>query len=261
MDISFPSSWEIISHTECTLKACIVVSGTPNQDKLDNYNLVVILFVLNVLNRGEIEMEDGPVSNMIYRVVLLGVQEIIGENGLKTVLNFSGLKQYINNFPPNNHDIDSCMASEIGRLEEGVVDIFGENGAYAVLYQVGRMQAKWGLEENPDVVNAAKEAIKDLSEREKVKTVLSMTAATIAADINFDVWVDEEGDDFLYKHTDVSHCFNKKSNKPQCHSYDGFLFEITAWATDNTDWVAKEESCIAMGKPNCTFRIKKVRET
>lgn len=206
-------------------------------------------------------MEDRPVSNMVFRVILLGIQEILGENGLKTVLNFAGLKKYINNFPPNNHDIDSCMASEIGRLEQGVGDIFGGNGAYAVLFQVGRMQAKWGLEENPDIVNALKETIKDLSEREKVKTVLSITAETVSAGIGADIWVEEDKDDFLYKTKDISHSFNKKNDKPLCHTSDGFLFEVTAWATENNDWVAKEESCIAMGKSYCTFRIRKVKET
>jgi predicted hydrocarbon binding protein len=206
-------------------------------------------------------MEDKSVSNMTYRVVLLGIQEIVGKNGLKSVLNYTGLKQYIDNFPPNNHDKEKCMASEIARLDQGVVEVFGANGAYAVLFQVGKMQAKWGLEENPDIVEAAKKAIEDLPEREKVKTALEMTAATVSAEVGVNIWIEQEGEDFLYKSKEVSHCFDRISETPLCNVSDGFLVGILAWATGSNNWVAREESCMSMGETNCTFRVKKVSET
>ncbi len=37
-------------------------------------------------------MEDRFISNMTFRVVLLGIREIIGKNGLKTVLNCTEFK-------------------------------------------------------------------------------------------------------------------------------------------------------------------------
>lgn len=202
-------------------------------------------------------MEDVFISNMTFRVVLLGIQEIIGENGLSSLLNYTGLKHYIDNFPPNNHEKNRCKSSEITRLDQGIADIFGEKGANAILFQVGKKQAKWGLEENTDVVDATKKVLKDLDENNRVKTALEIMAATVAAELNSDIWVEEHSEYFLYKTNQTTHCFNRKSSIPVCYVSDGFITGILEWATDTTYWASKEEKCMAMGEPHCTFRIKK----
>ncbi len=38
-------------------------------------------------------MEDRLIANKAFRVILLGIKEVTGDNGLKTLLNFSGLKK------------------------------------------------------------------------------------------------------------------------------------------------------------------------
>ncbi len=202
-------------------------------------------------------MEDRFISNMTFRVVLLGIREIIGENGLNTVLNYAKLAKYRDNLPPNDHEKNRCLASEVAVADRGVADIFGDNGAAAILFQVGKMQAKWGLEENPDTVAAARQIFSGMSEFDTAKTALELAAGVVAAETDSKAWAQADGQDLLYHIDENTHSFGLTSKTPVCHVTSGFVTGILAWATGKEGWVAREEACMAMGAPHCIHRVKK----
>ncbi len=205
-------------------------------------------------------MEDRFISNMTFRVVLLGVQEIIGKNGLRTVLNHTNLKKYLDNLPPNDHEKNLCLASEVAAMDKGVADIFGKNGGAAILFQVGKMQAKWGLEENPDTATAARGLFAGKDEFETAKTALDLAAGVVAAETESKVWAEADGADILYHMDEDTHSFGIKSDRPVCYVTSGFVTGIVQWATGKNDWIGREEECTAQGAPRCTHRVKKGRE-
>jgi len=147
----------------------------------------------------------------------------------------------------------------VAKLSEGIEAIFGKNGARAILLQVGRMQAKWGVEENPDIAKAALEAMSGMSEHDRAKTILTYTAHTVGQQLDAETWIEEEGDDFLYKDRAATHCFNRRADVPVCHTAAGFLAGLVVWAVGNTGWKVEETGCMAMGQPLCTYRV--YRET
>lgn len=202
-------------------------------------------------------MEDRPIENKAYRVILLGVIEIVGENGLKSVLNYSGLTKYINNLPPNDNEKTGPRISEVAKLSEGIEEIYGIKGARAILFRVGRMQARWGVDENPDIAQAALTAMSGMSENDRAKIVLNYTADTISKQLNTETWIEQEGDVFFYKDKAATHCFNRKSDVPVCHTTAGFVAGLVAWAVANSEWKVEETGCMAMGEPLCTYQIAK----
>lgn len=204
-------------------------------------------------------MEDRFISNMTFRVVLLGIREIIGENGLKTVLNRAGLKKFNEVLPPNNQEKNFCKASEVTLVDKNVADIFGNNGASAILFQVGRMQAKWGLDENPDTAKVAKEAFKGLNKFDVAKTAVKMTAAVLTVESGCKAWGEVDGEDILYNIDEATHCFDITSKTPVCFITSGFITGIMSWATGNDMWLAREENCMAMGAPHCTHRLRRLK--
>ena len=204
-------------------------------------------------------MEDRFISNMTFRVVLLGIREIIGENGLKTVLNYNGMKKYVDNLPPNDHEKNTCRASEVAAVDRGVAEIFGNNGGAAILFLVGKMQAKWGLEENPDTVAAARSLLAGKDEFETAKTALELAAGVVSAETEGKIWVETDGADFLYHYQGDTHAFDLRSASAVCHVTSGFVTGIVQWATGKADWIAKEEKCTAQGAPHCTHRVKKAQ--
>jgi len=202
-------------------------------------------------------MEDRIIENKAFRVILMGVSEIVGENGLKSVLNFSGLAKYIDNLPPNDNEKTGCHISEVTRMDVAIEEIFGNRGARAILFRVGRVQAKRGLEENPDIAQAAQKAMSEMSESDRAKVILNYTADTLSKQLNTEVWIEQKGDDFLYNDKAATHCFNRKSEAPVCYTGAGFLAGLVDWAVGNSEWKVEETQCGAMGKPFCIYRIFK----
>jgi predicted hydrocarbon binding protein len=202
-------------------------------------------------------VEDRLIENKAFRVILLGIEEIVGENGLKSVLNYSGLTKYIDSIPPNDTEKGGPRISEVTKLDLAVEEVFGRQGARAILFQVGRMIARWGLDANPDVAQAAQSAFSTMSEHDRAKTILTYAANTVSTQLNTETWVEEDGHDFLYKDKAATYCFDRKSDAPVCHPVDGFLAGLVAWAVGNNEWRAKETTCMAMGEPLCTYRISR----
>ena len=46
--------------------------------------------------------EDATIINSLVRQALISAQEVMGDNGLNTVLRTCGLERFVGNFPPNN---------------------------------------------------------------------------------------------------------------------------------------------------------------
>jgi len=202
-------------------------------------------------------MEDRLISNMTFRVILLGVNEIVGQNGLDVVLNFTGLMKYRNAIPPNNDLVENCWISEATGLDKGIEEIFGDNGAAAILMQVGKKQAAWGLEENKAVSDQLRESMEGKGDLERIKMILTITAGIISAQMNTEVWI-EEGDDVVYYcDKSATHCFNRIRSQPICFVSVGFLAGLVEWATGNNSWNVKETQCMALGKEYCAYRISK----
>lgn len=202
-------------------------------------------------------MEDRLVSNMTFRVMLLGINEIVGQNGLDVVLNFTGLTKYRKTIPPNNELVESCWISEATGLDKGIEEIFGDNGAAAILVQVGKKQAAWGLEENKPVADQLKESMKGKDELEQIKMILTITAGIISTQMNTEVWIKEEDDAVYYCDKSATHCFNRVSSQPVCFVTVGFLAGLAEWATGSSSWRVEEIHCIALGDEYCSYRISK----
>ena len=202
-------------------------------------------------------MEDRLVSNMTFRVMLLGINEMVGQNGLDVVLNFTGLTKYRDAIPPNNDLVENCWISEATGLDRGVEEIFGGNGAAAILVQVGKKQAVCGLEENKEVSEQVRESMEGKDDFERVKMILNITAGIISAQMNTEVWIEEKGEEVFYCDRGGTHCFDRTSTQPVCFATVGFLLGLVEWATGNNDWKVKETRCIALGHEYCVYRISR----
>jgi predicted hydrocarbon binding protein len=200
-------------------------------------------------------MEDRPIENKAYRVILEGVSEIIGQNGLKSVLNFAGLAKYIDNLPPKDTQKGGPLISEVAKLDTAIEEVFGKQGARAILFQVGRMQAKWGLEENPDIEKGAREGMAGMSEVERARIILNYMANAISKQLNTESRIEEDGEVFLYNSKAAAHCFGRESTYPVCYTTAGFVDGLVSWAVGGNTWKVEETACMAMGHPFCTFRV------
>ena len=74
--------------------------------------------------------EERPMPNAALRVLLEAIEDVMGENGTKAVLNAGGLGKYIDNYPAKNLDMDATF-SQYGAAQQAVEDFYGPRGARA----------------------------------------------------------------------------------------------------------------------------------
>jgi predicted hydrocarbon binding protein len=189
---------------------------------------------------------------MMY-VTLLAVRDIIGENGLNSLLNYSGLTKYRDNFPRNDEKFE-VPGNEFIKIVGSIIDIFGEKGARPILYNAGRRGFQVMMEKNPTLVGFVGLGLKLLSKRKRLEKIFSVGAESMNKNFgeNQRFYVSDEG--FVCELFDCYWCKGLKSNGPICFGEVGLDAEVAKWATGDEHEV-REVLCRARGDDVCKIVI------
>jgi predicted hydrocarbon binding protein len=199
--------------------------------------------------------EDRPMPNAALRVLLDAIQEVMGENGTKAVLNAGGLSRYIDNYPPKTLDKNASFA-EYGSVQQAVEDFYGPRGARAMLLRIGRATFQFGLKDQPAILGLAGVALKALPEKTRMKFILERMAKAAEERIGQTSHVVEEDVAFYYIQDECPCRWRPDHDKPCCYVSVGALMEAMAWTTGKV-YKVEEVACISNGASNCVYRIPK----
>lgn len=199
--------------------------------------------------------EERPMPNAALRVLLEAIEDVMGENGTKAVLNAGGLSRYIDNYPPKNLDLDAKF-SEYGAAQQAVEDFYGPRGARAMLLRIGRATFQFGLRDQPAILGLAGVALKALPEKTRMKLILERMAKAAEERVNQPTHLREEEDAFYFIVDECPCRWRPPHDKPCCYVTVGVLMEAMAWITGKLHKV-EEVACISNGATNCVYRIAK----
>jgi len=196
------------------------------------------------------------VPNSLLYVVLTTLEDMMGKNGLISILNISGMSKFRDSYPPNNENQES-MASDISRLISGVIDLIGKDGAKALLRKAGQQGFSLALEESPELMGILGLELKKMAtDRERIAAVLG--ALTFETNRIF-----EEGHQSI---VEVEDGFEVHVNNCEwCLTLEGFVYPIcfaevgleeamVQWATGKR-YPVEEIACHAAGAEKCIFHI------
>ena len=198
-------------------------------------------------------VEERTMPNVMLRNLLEAIAEVLGENGLKAVLNAAGLQRFINHYPPNDLNLGVTFA-DYGTVEQAVEDVVGPKGAKMMLTRIGRATFRYALEEQPAVLGMASMALKALPMGTRMKVVLANLARAATKDVNQPTDIEEHDDHFLFVVDECPCRWRGKKDRPVCFVTVGVLHGALRWATGKT-FKIEEVSCIAMGEDACRYRI------
>jgi bacteriochlorophyll 4-vinyl reductase len=200
-------------------------------------------------------VEERRMPNVMLRNLLAAVAEILGENGLKAVLNAAGLQRFIDNPPPNDMELGVTHA-DYGATQQAVEDVVGPRGAKVILTRIGRATFRYALQEQPAVLGLAGLALKALPMGARMKLVLASLARAATRDVNQPTDIEEHDDHFLFVVDECPCRWRGKKDKPVCFVTVGILNGALRWATGK-NFKVQEVNCIAMGDDACRYRIDK----
>ena len=210
----------------------------------------------SMVQAGPVVEEARKVSNAALRTLFLAIEQVMGSNGIKAVLNFKGLKRFINNYPPNNlHKQVSYV--DYGEAEQAVEDFYGQRGARVFMLRIGRATFRFALEEQPAILGVAGLALKLLPTDTRMKFILSRIAHGAGETLDMPCHVEDTPDYFVYVVKDCPCRFRKRELKtPCCYVTVGALMEAMRWAT-GVEHNVTEFNCINIGNDACRYRVEK----
>jgi hypothetical protein len=196
---------------------------------------------------------DSVIVNALVRQALVSAEEVMGSNGLHTVLRTSGLERYVNNLPPN--DMTSAIkTSDYARLNQAIEDFYGRAGK-GMLRRIGKASFQYGMREQAGLMGIAGAALKLLPEKQRIKLILGgVVNALKKSNPEVDAWVEETGDSIAYVERTCAICWGRQSESPVCHLYVGSIGEAVQFAT-GVEHDITETHCLAKGDEYCRFEI------
>jgi predicted hydrocarbon binding protein len=194
--------------------------------------------------------------NLIVKIYLEAIEDVMGVNGLKALLNMAGMQQLIDNFPPGNLAKEFDF-SDFANLNEAMEMMYGPRGGRALALRAGRKAFDQGLKNFGAMVGVADRAFRLLPLRYRMKVGLGAMAKAFSTTSDQICYVEEQDDHFLYVIERCPVCWERHADSPICHAALGIIQEGVNWGTGGMRFKIAEVSCIAKGDLSCSFTIGK----
>lgn len=202
------------------------------------------------------ELEPRFYPNLIARLYLMSLEDVMGRNGVNALLNLSGARHMVNSYPSNNLKREFPFG-DLTAISKATETMYGPRGARGMELRAGRYAFNLGLKEFGPLLGMADLALKLMPMTMKMKIVLNATAQTFDRFSDQPTRVEERKGQFLYIIDRCPVCWGRKSDRPCCHLAQGILEEALTWVTGGHSFHMEEIECRAMGANACIFAIDK----
>lgn len=194
--------------------------------------------------------------NRMGRIVLTAMEDIMGGHAVNAVLNYAGLDERVDNYPPNNLELGFTFG-ELAAIQAAGSDLFGERGGRAVALRTGRETFKYALKEFMPILGIADLAFRPLHLGIKIKIGLEIFAETFNKFTDQVVRLAEEPDRHLWIIERCPVCWQRRCDRPCCHLAVGLLQESLNWVSNGREFAVHEIECVACGDDACVIAILK----
>jgi predicted hydrocarbon binding protein len=194
-------------------------------------------------------------ANKMGRIALRSLEEVMGKNGLRTILNLAGLSRYGDSYPPDNlqREIDFAEISAIGQALE---TMYGPRGGRGLALKAGRAAFTDTLRQFGAVVGVADLTSSVLPLQAKLRIGLTAFAQISSQLTDQRTAVEERGGDFVWTIYKCPYCWGRRGElQPVCYTAAGLLEESLRWLSGVREFRVQETACIAMGDEVCAFLI------
>lgn len=197
-------------------------------------------------------------ANKFALIMLDALEDVLGKNGLKAMLNLAHLPELIDNFPPDNLNKEFDF-SDVSAINQALEEIYGPRGGRGLALRAGRATFADSLKNFGALAGASDLAFKVLPLKTKMRIgVPSM--AKIFSQVSDQQSTSKEGDDtFVYTIHRCPVCWGRHDmDKPVCFIAVGLLQEGMKWLSGGKEFRVNESKCVSMGDEVCEFIIEKI---
>lgn len=194
--------------------------------------------------------------NLIGRLYLISLEDVMGRNGVSALLNLAGLKHLVNNYPTANLKREFPF-SDMSSISKATHTMYGPRGARGMELRAGRYAFNLGLKEFGPLLGMADLALKLMPMTMKLKIALNATAQTFDRFSDQPTKVEERKGEFRYIIDKCPICWGRTTERPSGHLAQGILEEALTWVTGGHTFELTQTDCQGQGCPQCIFSINK----
>jgi predicted hydrocarbon binding protein len=194
--------------------------------------------------------------NMMVRIYLQALEEVMGKNGINALLNLAGQSNLIDNYPAANLNKEFDFA-DFSALGQALEDMYGPRGGRGLALRAGRAAFADGLANFGAMVGMGELAFKVIPLGTKLKVGLRAMAETFSKFSDQVTSVEEDGDRFIYVIHKCPLCWGRTSDRPVCHTATGIIQEGLRWASGGKNFRVEPFECQAKGDVDGKFYVYK----
>ena len=185
--------------------------------------------------------------NKFARITIEAMEEVMGENGLKAILNLAGLSHLIGNYPPDNLEKEFDFG-DFTALNVALEEMYGPRGGRGLALRAGRATFAQGLRAFGALAGVGDLAFKVLPLNAKLKIGVPAMANIFSqfSDQVSNVF-DEGSDKIIYTLERCPMCWDRKADRSVCFVGQGLLQEGLRWVSGGNEFKVDLDTCIAKG--------------
>ena len=187
------------------------------------------------------------------RIVLLGMEEVIGKGGMDAVLNLAAL----NDIQPSATTERTFSFETVSKLHQSLEQVYGPRGGRGLALRSGRACFKYGIKEYGSILGLTEMAFRLLPLPTKLRTGARSFADLFNKHTDQQVRVEETETQILWHIERCPLCWERKAEEPVCHLAVGLLQEALYWLSGGKVFSVEETACHARGDEHCIITIQK----
>ena len=188
------------------------------------------------------------------RLILQGMEEVMGTSGVNTVLHLGSLNSIIENYPTTSSERTFSFET-VSALQASLEKVYGPRGGRGVALRVGRSSFRYGLKEYGSMLGLTEMAFRLLPLPTKLRTGARVFADLFNKHSDQKVRVDESENKIYWIIEHCPLCWERTADEAICHLAVGVLQEALYWLSGGKVFSVEETACVAQGDETCTIVI------
>ncbi len=188
------------------------------------------------------------------RIILLGMEEVLGHEGIRSILRLASLTSYIDQYPTARTDRAFSFGT-VSHLIESLEQAYGPQGGRGTALRVGRSCFQYGLREYGLQLGVTEMAYRLLPLPLKLRAGAQAFADLFNKQTDQRVRVEDKGNKLYWHIERCPVCWDRHTHEPVCHLAVGLLQESLYWISGGKLFNVEEVTCIACGDNTCTIVI------
>lgn len=194
--------------------------------------------------------------NRIARSFFVAMDDVMGQHGLKLLLERAAMQHFVHHWPPDTLARDFDFAW-LAALNQGLEGMYGARGGRGIALRIGHASFAHGLRGFGLMRGLADPAFKSLPLDKRIFYGAKGLASVLTHFTDQHSAVENYDETLLFTSEISPFSWKRVSNKPVCHMMVGMIWECLRWASDGYEFYVRETACRATGSDQCVFQINK----